>query len=300
MAPALLIGTTGGLYRGSEGNPVQFGEREVTALAQAGEGWWAIVDGRELWRTDGLDAWMQEAVAEGLRANCLLPAGGDLLVGTSEAHLLRLRVSALERIRSFDEAPGRDEWFTPWGGPPDVRSITQDLSGAIYVNVHVGGILRSADGGGSWTTTLDIGSDVHEVAFHPASGHLLAASAWGLGLSEDEGASWRFDRDGLHGTYCRAVRVAGETILVTASTGPYTHRGAIYRSRLDDDGPLQRCEGGLPDWFGSNLDTHCLATSGSEAAFGTDEGSVFASSDEGATWALAADDLPAVRCVAFA
>ncbi len=297
MREDLLVGTTDGLYWGSGEDPVQFAGREVTALVQDAQGWWVILEGRELWRADGRGEWEQVSTVEGLRANCLLPTETGLLVGTSEAHLLRLHGGEMKRVTSFDEAPSREEWFTPWGGPPDVRSMARDPAGAIYVNVHVGGILRSADWGASWNTTIEIGSDVHDVFFHAPSGLLLAASAWGLALSEDRGNTWRYEREGLHGTYCRAVRVAGKTILITASTGPYTNRAAIYRTRLEGKGPLQRCEDGLSEWFPSNLDTHRLATSGSEAAFGTDEGAVYFSSDEGATWSLAADDLPSVHCL---
>jgi hypothetical protein len=43
----------------------------------------------------------------------------------------------------------------------------------LYANVHVGGILRTADGGETWTPTIDIDADVHHVT--TAEGIVLAA-----------------------------------------------------------------------------------------------------------------------------
>jgi len=57
---------------------------------------------------------------------------------------------------------------------------------------------------------------------------------------------------------------------------------------------------GLPEWFESNVDTHCLATSGSTAVFGTADGDVFVSTDEGITWETVGKGLPRVGCIAIA
>ena len=160
--------------------------------------------------------------------------------------------------------------------------------------------MRSGDGGRSWEPTIDIHSDVHQVLSHPDSGLVLGATARGLAVSADEGQTWRFDAEGLHGAYLRAVAVAGGTVLVTASTGPRTDRAAVYRRRLDDTGPFQQCRAGLPEWFPDNIDTHCLAASASDVALGTSDGSVYASSDEGQSWSALGSGLPPVRCVALA
>ena len=141
---------------------------------------------------------------------------------------------------------------------------------------------------------------MHQVHFDPASGLLFAASSWGLGVSEDYGDSWEFHRSGLHATYARAVTVAGDTVLVSASTGPRTSRAAVYRKNVRDTGPFERCTDGLPEWIVNNVDTACLAASGSQVAFGTSAGSVFTSDDQGNSWQLVAEGLPAVRCLAFA
>ena len=299
MKSTIMVGTSDGLHRIGPEPEVFLKTHTVTWIAQVGARWWAILDGRELWCSENQDAWAQITSIGSLRANCVLPYGGGVLVGASDSHLHRLSDNVLEPVESFDEAPGRDSWFTPWGGPPDVRSMSTDPNGALYVNVHVGGVLRSADGGESWEPTIEIGSDVHQVFFDPSSGLLLAASSWGLGVSDDDGDTWEFHRSGLHATYARAVTVAGDKVLVSASTGPRTRQAAVYRKRVRDKGPFERCTEGLPEWIVNNVDTACLAASGSEVAFGTHDGSVFASDDQGNSWELVAEGLPPVRCVAL-
>ena len=238
MASKILVGTTHGLYQIGPELDKSLETREVTWIAQDSSRWWAVLDGREVWRSERGTPWTKIASLGSLRGNCLLPYDGGILVGTSGSHLRRLDGNALEPVNSFDKAPGRDTWFTPWGGPPDVRSMSADPNGNLYVNVHVGGVLRSADGGESWEPTIDIGSDVHQVHFDPASKLLFAASSWGLGVSDDDGDSWQFHRSGLHATYARAVTVAGDKILVSASTGPRTRQAAVYRKLFATRGLL--------------------------------------------------------------
>jgi hypothetical protein len=295
----LLIGTADGLHELGNGREPRFAGREVNALTRGASGWWAIVDGGEIWRSGDGDEWQRVAGTGGVRANCLLPMEGGTLVGAAEARMLRVEDLSLAPIRSFDAVAGRDDWYTPWGGPPDARSISGDASGAVYVNVHVGGIPRSRDGGASWEPTIDIHADVHQVLAGSRAGLVLAACARGLAVSQDAGDSWKILNDGLHANYCRAVAVAGESILVSASTGPSGRRAAVYRTSLANPDRLEQCRDGLPEWFAENVDTYCLAAEGSTAALGTADGSVFVSDDEGRTWREAAAGLPSVRCVAL-
>lgn len=299
MGSTIMVGTSDGLHQIGTERKVSLETHAITWIARAGSRWWTIIDGRELWCWESQDSWKQIASLGSHRANCVLPFDGGVLVGASDSHLHRLRGNVLGPVESFDEAPGRDSWFTPWGGPPDVRSMTADPDGNVYVNVHVGGVLRSGDGGDSWEPTIEIGSDVHQVHFDPASGLLFAASSWGLGVSEDNGHSWQFHRSGLHASYARAVTVAGDQVIVSASTGPRTRQAAVYRKSVRDTGPFERCAKGLPEWIVHNVDTACLAASGSQVAFGTAGGSVFASEDQGDSWELVAEGLPAVRCLAL-
>lgn len=292
----VLVGTAEGLHEFGARERSVFEGHELTALTGDGDSCWALVDGRIVWHSAKDGSWEEVGALEGDSGTCLAPTAGGLLAGTAGAHLLRLEDGRLVRVEEFDQVQGREEWYTPWGDPADTRSISVDPSGTIYVNVHVGGIVRSTDGGRSWQPTLDIEADVHQVLAHPGRPGVVIAAA-GLGISEDRGDAWRFETDGLHAHYLRAVAVAGEHVLVSASTG---HRGklsALYRKRLLQDEGFERCRQGLPEWFESNIDTFCLAAAGRTVAFGTDKGIVFLSTDLGESWEAVAKDLPAVLCV---
>ena len=290
----LLIATTTGLH--DPDGPAGLEARPVVAVVADGGSVWALDrDGAILRADDG--AWEEAASLSDPEPRCLLPQDGSVLVGTALARLFRLRRDALETVEAFDEVPGRDGWYTPWGGPPDTRSLASDAAGTVFANVHVGGIVRSAPDG-SWQPTIDVDTDVHQVIAHPErTGLVLAATAYGLGRSDDGGDTWELSADGLHASYCRAVAVAGDTVLVTASTGPSTRRAAVYRRPLDGDAPFEKCEDGLPEWFASNVDSHCLGADGPRAAFGTAEGDVWRSDDAGRTWERAAEGLSRVTAV---
>lgn len=296
----VLAGTEEGLVDVGGGGVVRLAGHDVSA-AQDG---WALVGRRAVVR-------LAPAAAGGghggpapgwVRPTCLAAAPDDptgaALVGTTGAHLLRVG-EAWERVEAFERAEGRPGWYTPWGGPPDVRSLSTSPGGTVLVNVHVGGILRSADGGASWAPTIDIDADVHQVV--ALDGRAVAACAEGLATSDDDGATWSLHADGLHATYARSVAVAGRTVLTGVSTGPDGRQAAVYRRPLAGGAPLQRCRDGLPEDLGGNVDTFRLAGApDGTAAFATADGRVFVSHDEGATWEQAGERLPGVRCLVIA
>ena len=295
--PTILVATRNGLHTfddGGEPRAAEHSGRSVTALGRAGDAFWAIVDGSELWRASGGDR-SQVSRLVGLTATCVAGIGADVFVGSSEARLFRLEGGTLEPVAAFDHVEGRGDWYTPWGGPPDSRSIA-NWDDDTYVNVHVGGILRSDDGGATWTPTIDIDSDVHHVT--TAEGMVLAACAGGLASSSDRGVTWTVRTDGLEAPYSRAVAVCGDVVLVSASKGPRGGRAGVYRGDLVG-GAFERCTSGLPDLFDDNIDTYCLEAlpDGSLAAFGTADGRLFVTTDQGATWTERASGLPAIQRV---
>ena len=298
----ILVATDEGLHVVEAAGGVRVDElagRPVPALAVDGDRRWAIADGKELWRSAGGARWSLVARVPRRKATCLGVTAGGLLVGTAAAHLLRLDGDRLAPVGSFDEAEGRAAWHTPWGAPADTRSISGGDT-AVYVNVHVGGVLRSTDGGASWRPLLDIEHDVHQVLAPAARPGLVLVAAYdGLGISEDRGQTWRWETDGLHAHYCRAVALAGDIVLVSASAGHHGRQAALYR-RLLAGGAFVRCREGLPDWFPDNVDTGCLTARGRTVALGSADGSVFLSRDAGRRWEVVAKGLAPVRGLAFA
>ena len=294
----ILIGTADGLHEldtNGRLESVHHPGHEVVALAGSNSELLALLDGAEVWRMAGGDVWTFVARLGDLRGHCLRVTRAGTLVGTSQAKLLRVTESGFEELPAFERVSGRASWYTPWGDPPDTRSIGEDGE-AVYVNVHVGGIPRSRDRGDSWLPTIDVDADVHQVWTGP--GRVLAACARGLAVSEDGGDTWSMRTDGLHATYCRAGTICGETVLVSASTGPSGSQSAVYRGRVDGGG-LERSVRGLPVWFDQNIDSHCIDAipDGSLAAFATADGRVFVSDDEGASWVEVAPSIPRVRCL---
>ena len=299
-APTMLVGTTEGLTRLGGDGPVELVGGRVTAVAPTagGSGWLALVGDRFLWAGDVDGPWEQLAsFDDGPPARCLVAVGDEVLVGTAEAHLLRVRDGRAEPVPGFDKAEGRDGWYTPWGGPPDTRSLSVAADGTIYANVHVGGIVRSSDGGETWEPTIDIDTDVHQVLTTPRV--VLAPCAYGLATSADGGESWELVTEGLHGTYLRAVAVAGDDVLVSASTGPGGERAALYR-RPGGEGPFERCQAGLPEWLPGNVDTGTLSATGDEVVFAAPDGTLYGSADGGRSWETLAEGLPKVTAVTLA
>jgi hypothetical protein len=295
----LLAATADGIRPIDPGGAAELPGASITSLAIGhGDRWAAIDERRIIRRANG--AWDEVARLETGRITCLLPVAPDPLVGSSEAHLYRLRSARLDRDEAFDRVDGRADWYTPWGGPPDTRSASTGPDGTLYVNVHVGGIVRSVDAGASWSPTLDIDADVHQVVAHPTRhGAVLAATAWGLARSTDGADSWTFLDEGLHHAYCRAVAVCGDTVLISASTGPRGGRAAVYRLPGGADGPFERCVSGLPEWFPGNIDTFWLVANQELAAFAAPDGAIYRSLDAGRTWEQVVSGMAEIRALAL-
>ena len=287
---SVLVGTTGGAFLVGDSTEQLIAGTRINHIVRDGDGWWAV-DGKGRVHQDG------EPVAnlpDGAAALCVRPGIETVWVGSNEARLFTLEHGEVGEDEFFANAPGRETWFTPWGAPADVRSMTLDADHTLYVNVHVGGILRYDNTG--LVPTVDISADVHEVAAHPTEkGAVFAATAKGLAVSHN-GHDFSFRRDGLHAPYCRAVTVLDDRVILSASTGPRTSQGRIYTCPLWDDA-IEPAIDGLPEWFDDNVDTHCLASSGSTAYLGHGD-RVWRSDDRGQTWAQVAEGLGSITCIA--
>jgi hypothetical protein len=291
-----LVGTRNGVFE--QGGNAWLDGREIIALAPDPQGWSALADGRDVVRLrDGV----VETVAsiEEVLGRCLLPVADGVLVGTANARLALARAGSVQMLASFDDAKGREDWYTPWGGPPDTRSLSAGPDGALFANVHVGGILRADGPDATWQPTIVVDADVHQVLADPnETGHVVAATALGLAESVDAGETWRFTTDGLHAAYARAVALDGDSLFMSASTGPRGGRAAVYRRAAGEEG-FAKCTDGLPEWFAQNIDSHHLAASGGLVVFGAED-RLFVSDDGGRSWRDAGTAYPEITCVAIA
>jgi hypothetical protein len=226
----LRVGTREGLFDIVNGERrVSIEKRRITHLARHGVSWWAVADRSEIMNEEAPGVpWRSVGTLRGAEITSLFPSPWGLLVGTSRAGLFRLYRGALEPVQGLDQAPGRESWRSP-NGDIQTRSLSMGLGGVLYVNIHVGGILRSADKGTSFEpTALEVDADVHQVVAHPEiQGLVFAATALGLCVSRDAGSTWKKIADGLHATYQRAIAIARDMIIVSASTGPGGGRAAL-------------------------------------------------------------------------
>jgi hypothetical protein len=261
----------------------------------------AIVDGSALHQRSSAGVWSAIATTNSELA-CCLAVEDVLYVGTEDARLLTISAEGVvEPVRGFETVAGRETWYAGSAvidgqrvGPPlGIRSIAASSDRAvILVNVHVGGIARSTDGGVTWQPTIDIGSDIHEVRAHPMRPSIAAAAgAIGLCTSRDGGATWDVEGDGLHASYCSAVAFAGDDVYVAASADHFASEGAVYRRRVDGHEGLRAIGGGLPAWTDGIVDTGCIATLGSAIALVDQKGNLYVSADAGHSWSRPASGL---------
>jgi hypothetical protein len=292
----LVVAASDGIHVGveSEGTwdwRVELAGHQVTAVVPDGGVWWALVDGKGLWRRSAGGVWAS-VTSWGQELTCLAVGRAGPLMGTAGAGLVQIGSDGqIGAVPAFAHAPTRDQWYTPWGGPPQVRSLALAGDGTWFANVHVGGILRSHDAGATWSATIDMHADVHQVICPRADqpGLVLAACADGLAISRDRGDSWRLRDEGLPYRYCRAVALVGDTVLVSVSKGPSGEDAQVLRAPLEGWARFQPCGPGFH--WGAMIDTGRMASSGGQVALADRAGEILTSLDEGASWTEIARDL---------
>ena len=286
---SLLVGTSAGAFSLGETTDELIAGTRINHICRDASEWWAVDGKSRIHRNGDVVASLSDAATL-----CIQPTPETVWIGANEARLYALEHGEVTEDEFFASAPGRETWYTPWGAPADVRSMTLDADHTLYVNVHVGGILRYDDTG--VVPTLDISADVHQVAAHPSQkGAVFAATARGLASSHN-GHDFQFRTEGLHATYCRAVTVLEDRVLFSASTGPRTDRGRIYSCPLWDE-DINAVSGGLAEWFDDNVDTHCLVSDGSTVHLGHGN-EIWRSDDAGESWSLLTGELSGITCLA--
>jgi hypothetical protein len=276
---ALVVATSDGLRLPNRDEPLLRGPR-IGSIAVDGDTVWALTDDDELYRVPPTGDAEHVTTLDGGSATCVHVHRGTVFVGGDDAGLWRLVGDTLQPVESFQHAPTRADWSTPWGGPPSVLSMASH-GDDLYVGVHVGGIIRSSDGGETWTDTIDLHVDVHQVVVNPDDGVVWAATGErALAASADRGATWTFHTEGLHATYSLALAITSAGVLAGASSGHAARDGAVY---LFDGSRYERVEG-LPDSLDGAVGPRQIVSNGDHAALIAPGGTVYATEDAGRHW----------------
>ena len=213
----------------------------------------------------------------------------QVLLGTEPPHVYCLNGDEpARRIESFDALECRQSWYTPWGGPPAVRSLAHS-GDWVFADIHVGSIMRSPDRGATWEpVTPDLHVDVHQVATAPMEGRLYANTADAVFASDDYGRSWEHRKEGLASCYGRALAVHPrdpDCLLASVSKGPGHGRdvqGKLYFSH-DAGRTWAQALAGFPEAKG-NIDTFHIAFDAEGVAWAAVEDQLYRSEDRGESW----------------
>ncbi|MBM4296950.1 MAG: glycosyl hydrolase [Deltaproteobacteria bacterium] len=235
-----------------------------------------------------------------------------LYAGTEPAHLYVSHNlgESWEELTGILSVPSVPKWTFP--APPHighVKNITFDPGHAktIYVGIEQGGLLKSTDGGSSWSELHGFHDDVHRLVIKrsdPSS--LYMANGDGLFHSSDSGVTWeqwtnRSMRigypDGLlmHPHREELMFMSGGVNAPSQWRASRTADARIARSR-DGGRSWEMLHQGLPEHLRANTEALMMeAWKESFALFvGTTDGDIFYSDDEGEHWSNIVAGMPAI------
>jgi hypothetical protein len=191
----------------------------------------------------------------------------------------------------------------------------------VTIAVSTGGVYRSTDGGASWEAANqgirapffpegaqypEFGQCVHKVDAHPSRpDRLFLQHHFGVYRSDDSGGSWTSIGDSLPSDFGFPLTVHADrpdTLYVfplqaDEDRTPVDHRCRVFRS--DDAGASwQALSAGLPEGpVHTAVLRDAMHASAAGVFFGTRDGEVYGSRDDGESWFTVAQHLPDVLTV---
>jgi photosystem II stability/assembly factor-like uncharacterized protein len=258
----------------------------IFALAGAGDVLIAGGDGC-VYRRDGARWTTLPLPSAELQPWSLTVSGGTIFAGCRPLALLRSD-DAGEHWRTLDITLPPE---TPRPHTPRITAILVEGE-TIWCGVEVGGVFRSEDGGKHWSTVNDglPSLDIHALA--RAGDVLLAATPRGIARYDGTWseallhAPWR---------YCRAIAaLPSGDVLCGLGDGPPGTRGGVV---VSDDGGRSWNSALFPGTAASTV--WSIAAAGGQALAAAIGGELFASDDDGRTWARIPQTFQEVRAVLF-
>ena len=254
------------------------------------------------------------------------PAHGAIYAGVEPAGLFRSDDGGAtwQHVEGLTSHPTRPSW-EPGAGGLCLHSIVPhpDDPDRLWVGISAVGTFETRDGGRTWETrnqgvradfvpgpAPEFGQCVHKLVMAADGGeHLYQQNHCGVYRSSDGGRQWQEITAGLPSEFGfpmaahpRDPRTVWTIPLNGADRGRYAPEGSLSVWRTEDGGETWSASGeGLPqrDAFVGVL-REAMAVDDRDPVgvyFGTSTGQLYASSDEGRSWRLLADNLPSIWSV---
>ncbi|WP_117210170.1 WD40/YVTN/BNR-like repeat-containing protein [Allorhizocola rhizosphaerae] len=231
--------------------------------------------------------------------------------------------SSFELVRALWDHPHRPQWGAGFGGQA-IHTILPHPTDPqrVVVAMSTGGVYRTTDGGATWApgnTGIkayfmpdqfpEFGQCVHKVTRDAGDPErLYAQNHHGVYRSDDDGQTWQSIADGLPSDFGfpivahprRPGTIWNFPLQADSSRFPVDNKCQVFRS--DDAGKTWQAQSyGLPTapFYATVLrDAMCVDNADPVGVyFGSRTGEVFASADEGESWAQVAAHLPDVLCL---
>ena len=298
-----------------------------------GAGVWRSTDLGETWELSSEGLGYEDGAGELKlsKVSGLTAAHGRLLAGAESVGVFESRDggASWSLLSTLDGQPGRDGWNDHANQPPGHLGVPAILShpqdrDRFWAIVQGVGIFETTDDGSSWTPrnhglradwpleNPEVGYCVHKLVMSPVDlERLYQQNHCGMHRSDDGGQSWVEITEGLPSDFGFAATAHPhdrDTFYVIPLDPGHGRtmpegRAAVWRTR-DAGSTWQRLDRGLPQQ-GAYLGVlrEGMAIDGLDAPglyFGTSTGQVFASADEGESWAEIASYLPPIASVEVA
>jgi photosystem II stability/assembly factor-like uncharacterized protein len=270
--------------------------RGVVYAGTQGQGVYRSTDFGRTWTPSGLPGKIVKAIA-------VSPTQSNTLFAGTKPALLYVSRDGGEtwrEIRAFRRIPWRWLWLSPAEKPHigylQAIALSPTDPKVIMVGIEAGAVVRSADGGRTWSRHLSRAlRDCHTLTFHAVDPNWVyegGGTGGGAAFSRDAGLTWAKHRAGLDRSYGWSVAAdpaRPDIWYASLSPGPFKAHtpgnAEAYIFRSTGGGQWEKLAGGLPQPL--NHMPYALLTDPEAPGHlyaGLANGDVWHTGDHGETW----------------